>query len=47
MKSFFGFIGSVFLLGMMVWTISINVAIAQDEAGGRQLEEGPGQVGYK
>jgi hypothetical protein len=47
MKSFFGFIGSVFLLGMMVWTISINVAIAPVHAVIRQLEEAPGQMVYQ
>jgi hypothetical protein len=47
MKSFLGFTGSVFLLGMMVWAIAINVAIAPAQAAIRQLEEAPGQTVYQ
>jgi len=47
MKIFLRSIGSTFLLGMLVWTMAINVAIAPAYAAIRQLEEAPGQMVYQ
>jgi hypothetical protein len=47
MKTFFHFIGSVFLLGMLAWVVTLNVAIAPVHAAIRQLEEAPGQMVYQ
>lgn len=47
MKTFLRCIGSAFLLGMLVWTIAISVAIAPAHAAIRQLEEAPGQMLYQ
>lgn len=47
MKTFLRCIGSAFLLGMLVWTIAISVAIAPAHAAIRQLEEAPGQMVYQ
>lgn len=47
MKTFLRFIGSAFLLGMLAWVVTINVAIAPAHAAIRQLEEAPGQMVYQ
>jgi hypothetical protein len=47
MKTFFRFIGSAFLLGMLAWVVTLNVAIAPVHAAIRQLEEAPGQMVYQ
>jgi hypothetical protein len=47
MKTFFRFIGSAFLLGMLAWVVTLNVAIAPAQAAMRQLEEAPGQMVYQ
>ncbi len=47
MKTILRFIGSVLLFGMLVWTMTLNVAITPAQAALRQLEEAPGQVVYQ
>ncbi|WP_008309634.1 DUF3122 domain-containing protein [Leptolyngbya sp. PCC 6406] len=47
MKTILRFIGSALLLGILVWTVTINVAIAPAQADLRQLEEAPGQIVYQ
>ncbi|TVQ25357.1 MAG: DUF3122 domain-containing protein [Leptolyngbya sp. DLM2.Bin15] len=47
MKSFLRFIKSVLLVGLLVWTITLNGAIAPAQAALRQLEEAPGQIVYQ
>ncbi|TVQ06410.1 MAG: DUF3122 domain-containing protein [Leptolyngbya sp. DLM2.Bin27] len=47
MKTILRFIGSAILLGILVWTVTINVAIAPAQADLRQLEEAPGQIVYQ
>ncbi|WP_017301579.1 DUF3122 domain-containing protein [Nodosilinea nodulosa] len=47
MKTFSRFIGSAFLLGMLAWVVTLNVAIAPVQAAIRQLEEAPGQMVYQ
>ncbi|MEA5451887.1 DUF3122 domain-containing protein [Leptolyngbya sp. CCNP1308] len=47
MKTILRFIGSTLLLGMLVWTMTINVAIAPAQAALRQLEEAPRQIVYQ
>lgn len=38
---------SAFLLGLFVWVVTINLAIAPVQAAIRQLEEAPGQMVYQ
>lgn len=47
MKTFLRFIGSALLLGMLVWMVTISVAIAPAQAALRQLEEATGQMVYQ
>jgi hypothetical protein len=47
MKTFFRFVSSAFLLGMLVLAVILNVAIAPAHAAIRQLEEAPGQMVYQ
>jgi hypothetical protein len=47
MKTVLRFIGSTFILGMLVWALTINLAIAPVQAAIRQLEEAPGQTVYQ
>jgi hypothetical protein len=47
MKTILRFIGSALLCGMLVWTMTLNVAIAPAQAALRQLEEAPGQIVYQ
>jgi hypothetical protein len=47
MKTFLRFIRSTLLLGMLVLTVTLNVAIAPAHAAIRQLEEAPGQMVYQ
>ena len=47
MKTFLRFVSSVLLSGMLIWTMTINVAIAPAQAALRQLEEAPGQIVYQ
>jgi hypothetical protein len=47
MKTFFRFVSSAFLLGMLVLAVTLNVAIAPAHAAIRQLEEAPGQMVYQ
>ncbi|AVH64208.1 hypothetical protein CDG77_13795 [Nostoc sp. 'Peltigera membranacea cyanobiont' 213] len=47
MKSIYRFIGATLILGMLVWTLTINLAIAPARATIRQLEEAPGQMVYQ
>lgn len=47
MKTVLRFIGSTFILGMLVWALTINLAIAPIQAAIRQLEEAPGQTVYQ
>ncbi|PAX52964.1 DUF3122 domain-containing protein [Brunnivagina elsteri] len=47
MKTVLRFIGSTFILGMLVWALTINLAIAPSQAAIRQLEEAPGQMVYQ
>ncbi|MBF2089828.1 MAG: DUF3122 domain-containing protein [Synechococcales cyanobacterium K32_A2020_035] len=47
MKSMLRFISSAFLAGMLIWIMTINVAIAPVQAALRQLEEAPGQIVYQ
>ncbi|PAX52476.1 DUF3122 domain-containing protein [Brunnivagina elsteri] len=47
MKSISRFIGATLILGMLVWTLTINMAIAPVRATIRQLEEAPGQMVYQ
>ncbi|MBD2255575.1 DUF3122 domain-containing protein [Nostoc parmelioides] len=47
MKTVLRFIGSTFILGMLVWALTINLVIAPVQAAIRQLEEAPGQTVYQ
>ena len=47
MKTILRFIGSTFVLGMLVWVLTINLAITPSQAVIRQLEEAPGQTVYQ
>jgi hypothetical protein len=47
MKNVLRFIGSTFILGMLVWALTINLAIAPAQAAMRQLEEAPGKTVYQ
>jgi hypothetical protein len=47
MKAILRLIGSTFILGMLVWALTINLAIAPAQAALRQLEEAPGQTVYQ
>lgn len=47
MKTVLHFIGSTFILAMLVWALTINLAIAPVQAAIRQLEEAPGQTVYQ
>jgi hypothetical protein len=47
MKSVLRFVGSAFLLGLVVWMVTISVAIAPAYAAIRQLEEAHGQIVYQ
>jgi Protein of unknown function (DUF3122) len=47
MKTVLRLIGSTFILGMLVWALTINLAIAPSQAAIRQLEEAPGQMVYQ
>lgn len=47
MQTILRFIGSAILLGMLVGTMALNVAIAPAQAALRQLEEAPGQIVYQ
>ncbi|MGA9380866.1 MAG: DUF3122 domain-containing protein [Phormidium sp.] len=47
MKTILRFIGSTFILGMLVWALTINLAIAPSQAAIRQLEEAPGETVYQ
>jgi len=47
MQTILRFIGSALLFGILVWAMTINVAIAPAQAVLRQLEEAPGQIVYQ
>jgi hypothetical protein len=47
MKAILRLIGSTFILGILVWALTINLAIAPAQATLRQLEEAPGQTVYQ
>jgi hypothetical protein len=47
MKTILRFIESTFILGMIVWALTINQAIAPAQAAIRQLKEAPGQTVYQ
>lgn len=47
MKALLRFIGSALLCGMLIWTITLNVAIVPAQAAFRQLEEAPRQMIYQ
>lgn len=47
MKPVLRLIGSTFILGMLAWVLTINLAIAPAQAAIRQLEEAPGQMVYQ
>ncbi|MGB3518665.1 MAG: DUF3122 domain-containing protein [Elainellaceae cyanobacterium] len=47
MKSILRFVSSVLIAGMLVWTMTLNGAIAPAQAALRQLEEAPGQIVYQ
>jgi hypothetical protein len=47
MKAILRLIGSTFILGILVWALTINLAIAPSQAAIRQLEEAPGQMVYQ
>lgn len=47
MKTILRFIESTFILGMIVWALMINQAIAPAQAAIRQLKEAPGQTVYQ
>ena len=47
MKTILRFIGSTFILGILAWVLTSNLAIAPAQAAIRQLEEAPGQTIYQ
>jgi hypothetical protein len=47
MKTILRLIGSTFILGMLAWVLTINLAITPAQAAIRQLEEAPGQMVYQ
>ncbi len=47
MKAILRSIGSLFILGMLAWVLTINLAIAPTQAATRHLEESPGETVYQ
>jgi hypothetical protein len=47
MKPLTRLIGSVFILGILVWSLTINFTVFPAQAAIRQLEEAPGQMVYQ